>query len=90
MKLLEALRGLIDGFFEPLNALFRTRSGAPLSLDDPAAALEKSTVLNMVSVEAARTSEPVTRGVTLLTRAPDEAGKLEDQARIQSEIERGL
>jgi hypothetical protein len=91
VKLLEALRGLIDGIFGPLNALFRTKTSAPLSLDDPAFMLHKTTVLDMGGLEdCSRTSEAVVRASEVLTKAASEGGKLEDQVRCQSEIERGI
>lgn len=90
MKLLEALRGLIDGIFEPFNALFRENTSAPLRLDDPASMLEKPSVLDMLKLDPARTSRSITRRPEELTRAPDEGGKLEEHVRYQSEIERGI
>lgn len=90
MKLLEVLRGLIDGIFEPLNALFRENTDAPLRLDDPSSMLQKPTVLEMFRLDVARTSKSITRRPEELTRAPDEGGKIEDRVRYQSEIERGI
>jgi len=91
VKLLEALTGLIDGIFGPLNALFRTKTNAPLSLDDPASMLHKTSILRMGALEdCARTSEAVVRTPEVLTKAAPEGLKLEDEVRYQSEIERGI
>jgi hypothetical protein len=90
VKLLEALGRFVDSIFEPVNALFRANTDAPLSLDDPASMLKRPTILDLPRLDTARTSRSITRRPEELTRAPAEGGKLDDHVRYQSEIERGI
>jgi hypothetical protein len=59
-----------------------------LEVADPS--ISKITPFDMPPLEVARTSEAVTRSPEDLTKAPSEGGKLEDEARIRSEIARGV